>query len=161
MDACCFCPGRRKWKKVPHHWRECEEYDPVNEICARVYIVLHLRSGPRGPSVAVKQMWIFKFFGEVSNEALWRLGVYRERRKTGPASTCTSIWPTSSNSLVHFNFFPRLWNQFLKGSNGWQLTRYSKKVTLRVTVLERTERKQSGPTSTTLSTIWPINYNLA
>ena len=40
---------------------------------------------PGDPSVAVKQMWIFKFFGEVSNEALSWLGVYRKRRKTGPA----------------------------------------------------------------------------
>ena len=40
---------------------------------------------PGEPSVAVKQMWIFKFFGKVSNEVFWRLGVNRKRGKTGPA----------------------------------------------------------------------------
>ena len=39
---------KAKMDKAPHHRREREEYDPVSEICARVYIVLHLRNGSRG-----------------------------------------------------------------------------------------------------------------
>ena len=107
---------------------------------------------PGEPSVAVKQMWIFKFFGEVSNEALSWLGVYRKRRKTGPARQVHQYDPQAATPSFIL-IFPAIAESVLEGINGWQLTWYSKKVTPRVTVLERTERKQSGPTSTALSTI--------
>ena len=82
-----------KMGKVPHHRRECEEYAPRSEICARAYIVLHLRNGSRRGthSVAVKQMWIFKISGEVS---------YWEDEKTGPESPINaSIRPTNNDPL--------------------------------------------------------------
>ena len=42
--------------------------------------------GPEGdPSVAVKQMWIFKISGEVSNEAFCRHGVTLKNKKIWPA----------------------------------------------------------------------------
>ena len=41
--------------------------------------------GPEGdPSVAVKQMWIFKISGEVSNEAVCRHGVTLKSRFLNP-----------------------------------------------------------------------------
>ena len=43
-----FFFGKAKMRKVPHHRRECEEYAPRSEICARVYMVLHLQNGSRG-----------------------------------------------------------------------------------------------------------------
>ena len=48
MNAGCLFFRKAKMDKAPHHRREREEYDPVSEICARVYIVLHLRNGSRG-----------------------------------------------------------------------------------------------------------------
>ena len=39
---------KAKMDKAPHHRRECEEYAPRSEICARVYMVLQLRNGSRG-----------------------------------------------------------------------------------------------------------------
>ena len=43
-----FLCRKAKMRKVPHRRRECEECGPRSEICARVYIVLHLRNGSRG-----------------------------------------------------------------------------------------------------------------
>ena len=72
--------------KAPHHRREREEYGPVSEICARVYICFTPTEWvPRGAhSVAVKQMWIFKISGEVSNEAVCGHGVTLKSRFLNP-----------------------------------------------------------------------------
>ena len=45
-----------------------------------------------GPSVAVKQMWIFKIFGEVSNEAFCRHGVTLKNKE---------IWPTIDDNCIN------------------------------------------------------------
>ena len=51
-----------KMEKVPHHRRECEEYDPVSETCARLN-GLQLRNGPPRNVLGLEEMCIFAFFG--------------------------------------------------------------------------------------------------
>ena len=84
------------------------------------------------------------------------LGVNQKNKKNWPGGDdkCKNM------TTLAFNF-SAVAESVLEGNNGWQQLRRFKKLTLSVTVLERTERKQSDPTSTTLSPIWPANYNLA
>ena len=67
-------------------------------------------------------------------------------------------WPGGDDKFINMTifgvpFFCAVAESVLEGSNGWQQLRRLKKLTLRVTVLKRTEIKQSDPTLTALSTI--------
>ena len=104
-----------------------------------------------------EQVWSFVFFVEVSYEAVcwaWMEPKKEEKlaRRRRQIHQYDYFWRS---------FFCAVAESVLEGSNGWQQLRRLKKLTLRVTVLKQTERKQSDPTLTALSTIWPINYNLA
>ena len=127
MNAGCIFSGRRKWKKCPIIDENVRNMTQEAKSALAFKLFYSYGMGPGEPSVAVKQMWIFKFFGEVSNEALSWLGVYRKRRKTGPASmTIASIWFAKNNSLgVAESFlegsrcgFSR-WHQFQVFSATW------------------------------------------
>ena len=63
------------------------------------HICFTATEGPRGTYSGWKKCGVLRF-SEVSNEARCCHGVYRKRRKTGPASTTNaSIWSTNSNFL--------------------------------------------------------------
>ena len=125
--------------KVPRRRRGNEGYDPISETCARL-IFFTATEVPRGTSWVCNKCG-FLLFSEVNNEAFCRLGVNWKRRKTGPASTTNaSMRPTHSNPLGVIFF--AVAESVLKGSNGWQQMWRFKKLTLRVTVLGRTEKNE-------------------
>ena len=73
--------------------------------------------GPEGgPSVAVKQMWIFKISGEVSNEAFCRHGVTLKNKK---------IWPTIDDNCINMTRKEQLFRR-CRISSGRQQVWFSK-----------------------------------
>ena len=61
--------------------------------------------GPEGgPSVAVKQMWIFKISGEVSNAAFCRHGVTLKNKK---------IWPSFDDNCINMTRKEQLFRRLI------------------------------------------------
>ena len=68
MNAGCFsCFGKRKWGKCPIIDENVRNMPQEAKSVLAFTLFYTYGMGPEGdPSVAVKQMWIFKISGEVS-----------------------------------------------------------------------------------------------
>ena len=67
MNAGCLSFGKRKWKKRPIVDESVRNMPQEAKSVLAFTLFYTYGMGPEGdPSVAVKQMWIFKISGEVS-----------------------------------------------------------------------------------------------
>ena len=99
-------------------------------------------------SMRPEQLRSSVFFVEVSYEAVCWAWMKPKQKKNWPGGEDKFI----SMTILAFNFSAVV-ESVLEGSSGWQQLRRLKKLTLSLTVLKRTERKQSDPASRTLATI--------
>ena len=149
---------RRKECRLPLYWRErknllvrdqrqIQQCSPWTTATS-VFIFCTAAESAAEDSMRPEQLRSSVFFVEVSYEAVCWAWMKPKQKKNWPGGDDKFI----SMTILAFNF-SAVAESVLEGSNGWQQLRRFKKLTLSLTVLKRTERKQSDPTSRTLSTI--------
>ena len=125
---------------MAQHRREIQQYDSISESCARL-IVLQSWTASWGASWGRNKCGVSRFL-EVSNESSCWLGLNRKKGELARRRRHMQAYGSQTTTPSAFNRFT-IAESVLGGSNGWKQMWSSKKVTLRVTVSDRTKKKMA------------------